>query len=206
MVQGAFLLPLKHISCPEFILLVQSGMNDISTYPSRGRPHSLHGGWMFRERFLEFRKHLLKELVQSGMNDISTYPSRGRPHSLPSSTRLGGRHFPVAIPPTYPSRGRPHSLPSSTRLEVGTSRVAIPPTYPSRGRPHSLPSSTRLEVGTSRVAIPPAEKKKEAYKRCLVCYSHNKWKDTKYKCEHVTVCLVLYHVSRTTTSSKTTRI
>ena len=52
------------------------------------------------ERFLDFRKHLLKELVQSGMNDIPTYPSRGRPHSLPSSTRLVGRHFPVAIPPT----------------------------------------------------------------------------------------------------------
>ena len=102
------------------------------------------------ERFLEFRKHLLKELVQSGMNDIPTYPSKGRPHSLPCSTRLGGRHF---------------------------------PTYPSRGRPHSLPSSTHLRSRHFPVAIPPTEKKKEPCKRCVVCYSHNKRKDTKYKCD-----------------------
>ena len=102
------------------------------------------------------------------------YPRQAHSHSLPSSTRLEGRHFPVAISPTYPSRGRPHSLPSSTRL----------------GGRH-FP-----------VDILPTENKKEPYKCCVVCYSHNKRKDTKYKCDTCGIplcaapCLKDYHVDK----------
>ena len=71
-----------------------------------------------------------------------------------------------------------------------------------RGRPHSLPSPSRLSGRHFLELIPPTDKKAKPQKRCVVCHSHAKRKETIYQCDVCKVplcavpCFQAYHTKR----------
>ncbi|XP_022097496.1 piggyBac transposable element-derived protein 4-like [Acanthaster planci] len=76
------------------------------------------------------------------------------------------------------------------------------PVYNKRGRPHALPAPNRLTGWHFPITLPPTEKTPNPCRRCVVCKSEGRRRETRYACDTCNVplcvhpCFKTYHTER----------